>query len=75
VSTAAGYGPIDWSGSVISSHSNGGAQCVEAVKGPDSAVYVRNSKDPRGNVVRFTSGEWGAFLAGARGGEFDQLAG
>jgi hypothetical protein len=75
MSATAGYGPIDWAGSIVSSFSHGGAQCLEAVTGPDGAVYVRNSKDPLGNVVRFTSPEWTAFLAGAKTGEFDPLVG
>jgi len=44
--------------------------CVE-VAGRDGAVRVRNSRDRSGTVLRFTRDEWSAFLAGARGGEFD----
>lgn len=48
--------------------------CVEVgvadVKLP-SFVYVRDSKDPGGPVLRFNADEWSAFLAGAKAGEFD----
>lgn len=37
----------------------------------DAVVYVRDSKDPDGPVLRFSSAEWAAFVAGARAGEFD----
>jgi Domain of unknown function (DUF397) len=33
---------------------------------------IRNSKDPDGPVLRFTPGEWDAFLSGTLAGEFDQ---
>jgi Domain of unknown function (DUF397) len=44
--------------------------CVEVALGKDE-IAVRDSKDPGGPVLRFTTGEWKAFLAGARDGEFD----
>nr|MDT0663688.1 DUF397 domain-containing protein [Micromonospora sp. DSM 115978] len=54
-----------------SSYSNGrGGMCVEAAQvGHD--IAVRDSKNPTGPVLVFTRGEWDAFLAGARDGEFD----
>jgi hypothetical protein len=48
--------------------------CVEMADGGD-AVLVRDSKDPSGPVLRFTRTEVAAWLAGARAGEFDDLAG
>jgi hypothetical protein len=51
------------------SFSNG--NCVEVASLPDALVGVRDSKDPAGPVLRFTSGEWRAFLGGARNGEFE----
>jgi hypothetical protein len=36
-----------------------------------SDVLVRNSRDPRGNVLSFSHDEWRAFLAGVTLGEFD----
>jgi uncharacterized protein DUF397 len=45
--------------------------CVEvALSGPE--VWVRDSKDAAGPILRFTPAEWAAFLAGARAGEFDR---
>jgi Domain of unknown function (DUF397) len=42
--------------------------CVEVARpGP---VLVRDSKDPDGPVLSFTPGEWAAFTAGVRAGEF-----
>ena len=45
--------------------------CVE-VAFIDEAIVVRDSKNPAGGVLTFTPGEWGAFLAGAKDGEFDR---
>ncbi|HYN18988.1 MAG TPA: DUF397 domain-containing protein, partial [Actinomycetes bacterium] len=44
--------------------------CVEVAVVED-VIAVRDAKDPSGPVLRFTAQEWGAFLAGARDGEFD----
>lgn len=45
--------------------------CVEvALSGEE--VWLRDSKDAAGPVLRFTRAEWAAFLAGARAGEFDR---
>lgn len=63
-------GPLDhrWRRSRFSTGSD--ATCVEvAVHG--GAVAVRDSKDPDGPVLRFTSAEWRVFLHGVREGEFD----
>lgn len=51
------------------SFSNG--NCVEVAGLPGGAIGVRNSRDPEGSVLRFTSDEWHAFLGGVRNGEFD----
>ena len=40
----------------------------------DSGVLVRDSQDPDGPRLSFTSAEVEAFLDGAKGGEFDDLA-
>jgi hypothetical protein len=37
-------------------------------------VFLRDSKDPHGAVLRFTRAEIAAFLDGAKSGEFDDLA-
>lgn len=44
--------------------------CVE-VAFVDEAVAVRDSKNPTGPALVFTTAEWDAFVAGARDGEFD----
>jgi hypothetical protein len=55
-----------------STYSNGnGGNCVEVASLPDGGRAVRDSKDRRGPVLRFTTSEWAAFTAGVRGGEFD----
>jgi hypothetical protein len=38
----------------------------------DLLVLVRDSKDPDGPKLAFTTAEWDAFLAGAKDGEFDR---
>ena len=53
------------------SFSNG--NCVEVTELAGGSVGVRNSREPDGPVLRFTRGEWEAFLAGARLGEFDRF--
>jgi hypothetical protein len=44
--------------------------CVE-VAFIDGVIAVRDSKDTSGPVLVFTRGEWDAFVAGAKDGEFD----
>src|SRR6266487_671615 len=53
------------------SFSNG--NCVKVASLPDGEIGVRDSKDAAGPVLRFTSGEWDAFLGGVRSGEFDSF--
>lgn len=54
-----------------STRSSGNGACVEVAKLGDGSVAVRDSKDPGGAVLVFTPAEWGAFLGGAKDGEFD----
>jgi hypothetical protein len=56
---------------VKSSLSFANGNCVEVAGLRDGGVAVRNSRDPDGLVLRFTPGEWHAFLGGVRNGEFD----
>ncbi len=51
------------------SFSNG--NCVEVAHLPGGHIGLRDSKNPEGPVLRFTTDEWNAFLGGARNGEFD----
>ena len=44
--------------------------CVE-VAFVDEAIVVRDSKNPAGPALIFTSAEWDAFVGGAKDGEFD----
>ncbi len=53
-----------------SSRSSGNGNCVE-VAILDDSVAVRDTKDRSGPVLVFTPAEWSAFVAGAKGGEFD----
>jgi hypothetical protein len=59
-----------------SSYSNGtGGSCVEITElaGPASEhrIAVRDSKNPSGPVLAFTTSEWRAFTAGIKAGEFE----
>ncbi|OXM66644.1 MULTISPECIES: DUF397 domain-containing protein [Amycolatopsis] len=47
------------------------------VEHTDGLVYtaLRKATDPDGTVLVFTPSEWDAFVAGARDGEFHDLAG
>ena len=56
---------------VKSSQSYANGNCVEVASFPGSAVGVRDSRKAAGPVLRFTAGEWHAFLGGVRNGEFD----
>jgi hypothetical protein len=48
----------------------GDGSCVE-VATADGEFFIRDSKHPEGPVLRFTSAEWNAFVAGASAGEFN----
>jgi uncharacterized protein DUF397 len=58
---------------IKSSLSFSNSNCVEVASLPDGEIGVRDSKDSEGPVLRFTSGEWHAFLGGVRNGEFDSF--
>jgi Domain of unknown function (DUF397) len=51
-----------------SSYSGQGANCVE-VAGTRDGAAVRDSKDPEGPGLRFTTVAWRAFLAGVKSGQ------
>ena len=51
-----------------------GGNCVEFARLPDGQVAVRNSRHPAGPALVYTRAEIAAFLAGAKAGEFDDLA-
>ncbi|WP_086781388.1 DUF397 domain-containing protein [Crossiella equi] len=52
-----------------SSFSEGGGECVEVAR-VAGGVLVRDSKNPDGPSLWFTSMEWIAFLYGVLAGEF-----
>ena len=52
------------------SNGNGGNNCVE-VAIADAAVAVRDSKNPDGPALQFTSTAWESFVDGAKNGSFD----
>jgi hypothetical protein len=52
-----------------SARSSGNSQCVE-VAFLDHAVAVRDSKNPAGQVLVFTPGEWDALVGGVLDGDF-----
>ena len=55
-----------------SSRSDANSQCVEVADNLAGIVAVRDSKDPTGPALVFTSAEWAAFLGGVIKGEFDR---
>jgi hypothetical protein len=56
-----------------SRRSNPSGNCVELAELPDGGVAVRNSRDPEGPVLIYTTDEIAAFILGAQDGEFDHL--
>jgi hypothetical protein len=64
-------GPGPGSSWIKSSLSFANSNCVEVASLHGGQIGVRDSKDSTGPVLRFTSGEWDAFLGGVRNGEFD----
>jgi Domain of unknown function (DUF397) len=59
---------------IKSSFSLAQGSCVEVASLPEGGIGVRDSKDPAGPMLRFTPGEWQAFLGSARNGEFDRFS-
>jgi hypothetical protein len=54
--------------------SNPSGSCVELAPLADGQIALRNSRHPSGPALIYTRSEIEAFLAGARAGEFDDLA-
>jgi Domain of unknown function (DUF397) len=61
---------VSW---IKSSLSFANGDCVEVANLPDGDIGVRDSKNSEGAILRFTPGEWHAFLGGVRNGEFDKF--
>jgi hypothetical protein len=51
-----------------------GGNCVQ-MRRHDGVIEVRDSKAPTGPTLGFSKSEFGAWLAGAKNGEFDDLLG
>ena len=51
------------------SYANGG--CIEVAAGSGEDVYVRDSKNPGGRILTFSSKNWNAFADAICSGKFD----
>ena len=51
-----------------STYSNNGGSCVEVARGMPDVVAVRDSKDPDGPKLAFTSSAWRRFAGRVRSG-------
>ena len=51
------------------SYANG--NCVEVAGLSEDLIKVRDSKHPKGTVLRFAAADWDAFVGGVRNGKFD----
>lgn len=63
------YGELDW---LVSRTCESGA-CVKVTRRGD-LILIGNTSDPSGPVNEFTVEEWLQFLAGAKRGDFDNIA-
>jgi hypothetical protein len=65
--------PVDLSAAVWRKSSRSGPNCdncVEVANVP-AAIAVRDSKNPTGPVLIFSTDDWESFVVGAKDGEFD----
>jgi Domain of unknown function (DUF397) len=58
-----------------SQRSNPSGNCVEVAMLDGHEVALRNSRHRDGPALVFSGGDWDAFLAGARAGDFGELPG
>lgn len=56
-----------------SRRSNPSGNCIELAELPGGEIAVRNSRDPDGPALVYTSAEIAAFILGVRDGDFDDL--
>jgi hypothetical protein len=54
--------------------SQGGNNCVEVALDEAGGILVRNSNRTELGTISFTRAELGAWIAGCKAGEFDDLA-
>ncbi|MFD7415215.1 DUF397 domain-containing protein [Kitasatospora purpeofusca] len=66
-----GLSRVNWRKSTFSGETGA---CVEVADGVPGVLPVRDSKDPLGPSLLFTSEAWAAFVAGVRAGEFGTWA-
>jgi hypothetical protein len=52
------------------SYANGG--CVEVAARSGERISVRDSKNPAGAVLGFSSADWNSFVGAIRNGKFDR---
>jgi hypothetical protein len=63
--------PVSWQ---KSQRSNPSGNCVEMARLPNGeGIAMRNSRDPEGPALIYTTDEIAAFISGARDGDFDNL--
>ncbi|MGW4891809.1 DUF397 domain-containing protein [Kitasatospora sp. NPDC004240] len=56
-----------------SSYSGDGGQCIEVSDDLPGLAPVRDSKDPGGPVLLFSSAAWASFVAAVRADDFGNL--
>jgi uncharacterized protein DUF397 len=69
--TAPDLAGITWRKSSRSSEQGGTCVEVAALRRPEPVVGLRDSKDPAGPVLAFTSSEWSTFIARIKAGTAD----
>jgi hypothetical protein len=54
-----------------STRSNNGGNCVEIASNIPGVVAVRDSKNPNGPALVFTTAQWSTFMVRIKGGDLD----
>jgi Domain of unknown function (DUF397) len=49
-----------------------GGECIEVAQ-VDDLIMLRDSLQPRGDILHWTVQEWRSFIVGIRAGKFDDL--
>jgi hypothetical protein len=57
---------------IKSSYSSHNGNCIEVSGLASDRIRVRDSKNPQGGILNFTTAEWDAFIGGVCNGEFDR---
>jgi len=47
-------------------------ECIEIAQ-RDGVIFIRNSREPRRQALRYTPEEWQSFIRGVKAGEFDDF--